>query len=149
MGFRGGADDKESACNAGDLGSIPGLGTSPGGQPGKPLQYSYLENPWTEEPGGLQSMRWQRVRHNWATNTFTFMVIITIYWPGVEGENPPFCDLDYIYNVYWNHNTSKSTYPKLNSTSSPKPAFPQMYPFSIVLYRNYCANFVHCYIPRK
>ena len=41
----GGSDSKESACNAGDLGSIPGLGRSPGGGHGKPLQYSYLENP--------------------------------------------------------------------------------------------------------
>ena len=36
---------KESACNAGDLGLIPGLGTSPGGGNGNPLQYSWLENP--------------------------------------------------------------------------------------------------------
>ena len=35
---------KESACNAGDLGSIPGLGRSPGGGNGNPLQYSCLEN---------------------------------------------------------------------------------------------------------
>ena len=31
------------------------------------------EIPWTEEPGGLQSMEWQRVRYNWATDTFTFI----------------------------------------------------------------------------
>ena len=43
---------KESACNAGDLGSIPGLGKSPGEGNGNPLQYSFLKNPWTEEPGG-------------------------------------------------------------------------------------------------
>ena len=36
---------KESECNAGDLGSIPGLGSSPGGGQGNPLQYSCLENP--------------------------------------------------------------------------------------------------------
>ena len=41
----GGSDGKESAFNAGDLGSIPGLGRSPGGRHGNPLQYSYLENP--------------------------------------------------------------------------------------------------------
>ena len=35
----------ESACNAGDSGSIPGLGRSPGGGPGNPLQYTCLENP--------------------------------------------------------------------------------------------------------
>ena len=45
MGFPGGLDSKESTCNAGDLGSIPGLGRSPGGGHGNPLQYSYLENP--------------------------------------------------------------------------------------------------------
>ena len=41
----GGSDGKESTCNAGDLGSIPGLGRSPGGGLGNPLQYSCLENP--------------------------------------------------------------------------------------------------------
>ena len=41
----GGLDGKESPCNAGDLGSIPGLGRSPGGGHGNPLQYSCLENP--------------------------------------------------------------------------------------------------------
>ena len=40
-----GSDGKESACNAGDLGSIPGLGRFPGEGNGNPLQYSCLENP--------------------------------------------------------------------------------------------------------
>ena len=44
MGFPCGSADKESACNAGDLGSIPGLGQSPGGGKDYPLQYSGLEN---------------------------------------------------------------------------------------------------------
>ena len=44
MGFPGGSDSKESSCNAGDLGSIPGLGRSPGEGKGSPLQYSVLEN---------------------------------------------------------------------------------------------------------
>ena len=44
-GFPGGSDGKESACNEEDLGSIPGLGRSPAGGHGKPLQYSCLENP--------------------------------------------------------------------------------------------------------
>ena len=43
-GFPGGSDYKESACDAGDLGLIPGLGRSPGGGHGNPLQYSCLEN---------------------------------------------------------------------------------------------------------
>ena len=45
MGFPGGSDGKEFACNVGDLGSVPGLGRSPGGGHGKPLLYSCLENP--------------------------------------------------------------------------------------------------------
>ena len=45
LGFPGGSDGKESACNAGDLGLILGLGRSPGGGYGNPLQYSCLENP--------------------------------------------------------------------------------------------------------
>ena len=43
--FPGGSDGKASACNVGDLGSIPGLGRSPGEGNGNPLQYSCLENP--------------------------------------------------------------------------------------------------------
>ena len=45
MGFPGGSEVKASACNAGDLGSIPGLGRSPGEGNGNPLQSSCLENP--------------------------------------------------------------------------------------------------------
>ena len=44
MGFPGGSDGKESACNVGDPGSIPGLGRSPGERNGHPLQYFGLEN---------------------------------------------------------------------------------------------------------
>ena len=44
LGFPGGSAGKESACNAGDLGSIPGLGRSPGEEKGYPRQYSGLEN---------------------------------------------------------------------------------------------------------
>ena len=44
VGFPGGSDGKESTCNAGDPGSVPGLGRSPGGGNGNPLQYSCLEN---------------------------------------------------------------------------------------------------------
>ena len=49
MGFPGGSDGKESACNAGDQGLIPGLGRCPGGVHGNPLQYSCLENPMDTE----------------------------------------------------------------------------------------------------
>ena len=45
LGFPGGSVGKESACNAGELGSVSVLGISPGGGRGNTLQYSYLENP--------------------------------------------------------------------------------------------------------
>ena len=47
--FPGGSEDKASACNVGDPGSIPGLGRSPGEGNGNPLQYSCLENPMDRE----------------------------------------------------------------------------------------------------
>ena len=55
LGFPGSSDGKESACNAGDLGPIPGLGRLTGGGHGNPLQYSYLENP--------QGQRWLATVH--------------------------------------------------------------------------------------
>ena len=48
-GFPGGSEVKASACNVGDLGSIPGSGRSPGEGNGNPLQYSCLENPMDGE----------------------------------------------------------------------------------------------------
>ena len=63
--FSGGSDSKESACNAGDLGSISGLGRSPGEGNGYPLQWVLAWRiPWTEEPGGLQPMGSQRIGHD-------------------------------------------------------------------------------------
>ena len=68
LGFPGGSDGKESTCNMGDLGLIPGLGRSPGGREWQPIPV-FLPGgyPWTEKPGGLQSMGSQRVRHYWMT----------------------------------------------------------------------------------
>ena len=56
MGFPGGSDGKESACNAGDLGSGPGSGRSPGEGNGYPLQYSCLEKSMDREV-------WQAIVH--------------------------------------------------------------------------------------
>ena len=53
-----------NAVDVREVGSIPGSGRSPGGGHGNPLQYSCLVNPWTEEPGGLQSIGSQRVGHD-------------------------------------------------------------------------------------
>ena len=59
--FPGGADGKESACNVGYPGLIPGLGRSPGEGHGYPSSILAWRIPWTEEPGRLQSTGWQRV----------------------------------------------------------------------------------------
>ena len=60
MGFPGSSVVKNLPVSAGDAGSIPGSGRSPGEGNGNPLQYSCLEIPWTEESGGLQSMGSQK-----------------------------------------------------------------------------------------
>ena len=64
LGFPGGSDGKESACNAGDLDSIPASERPPG--EGMATYSSILawRMPWTEEPGRLQSMGLQRVRYD-------------------------------------------------------------------------------------
>ena len=66
-GFPGGSDGKESACYAGDLGSIPELGRSPGEGNGNPLQHPCLENPMDREAWWATVQGLQRVRPNWAT----------------------------------------------------------------------------------
>ena len=74
MGFPGGSDSKESVCNAGDLGSIPGLERSPGERNGNPRQYSCLEN-------SMGRGTWQATVHgvtkSWIqlSDTFTFSTI--------------------------------------------------------------------------
>ena len=68
VGFPGGTEGKASACNAGDLGLIPGSG--------RPLEKEMATHfnilawwiPWTEEPGRLRSMGSERVGHDWATS---------------------------------------------------------------------------------
>ena len=57
MGFPGGSEGKASACNAGDLGSMPGSGRCPGEGNGKPLQYSCLENPMDREASQFNSVQ--------------------------------------------------------------------------------------------
>ena len=71
LGFPYGSACKDLAHNAGDPGSIPGLRRSTREGNSYPVKYSGLEYPWTE-----QSMRSQRVRHDWATFTFNFQSFI-------------------------------------------------------------------------
>ena len=59
VGFPHSSVGKESACSAGDLGSIPGSERSPGEGNGNPHSILAWKIPWTEEPDGLQSMRLQ------------------------------------------------------------------------------------------
>ena len=74
VGFPGGSDSEESACSAGDPGSIPGSGRSAGEGNGNPLQYSCLENPMD---GGA----WQATVHGVAKSrtrlrNFTFIGMV-------------------------------------------------------------------------
>ena len=62
-GFPGVSDHKESACNVGDPGSIPGSGKSPGEENGSPLQYFCLENP--VDRGACPWVAHKRIRHDW------------------------------------------------------------------------------------
>ena len=64
QGILGGSEVKDPPAKAEDTGSIPGSGRSPGEGHGTPLQYLAWRIPGTEEPGGLQSMGLQRVRHD-------------------------------------------------------------------------------------
>ena len=64
LGFPSGSDGKESACNTGDLDSVPGSGRSPGEGHGDHSRILAWRMPWREEPGGPQSMGSQRVGHD-------------------------------------------------------------------------------------
>ena len=72
VGSYGGSEDKASACNAGDPGSIPGLGRSPGDGNGNPLQYSCLENPMDRGAWQATVHRVTKSRTRLSEFTFTF-----------------------------------------------------------------------------
>ena len=69
----------ESACNAGDMGSVPGLGRSPGGGYSNQLQYSHLENPHGQGTWRATVHGSQRVGHDWATK-HTYTMLVTKWW---------------------------------------------------------------------
>ena len=74
MGFPGGSDNKDSAYNAGDLGSIPGSGRSSGEGNGNPLLYSCLGNPM-DRGACWATVHGVTKRHDWVTNTFAFIYV--------------------------------------------------------------------------
>ena len=80
--FPGGSDGKESACNAGDAGSVPGLGRSPGEWNGYPLQYSYLKNSmdrgaWQATVHGVAKSRTRLSDFHFHLSLITFAMIIS------------------------------------------------------------------------
>ena len=95
-GFPGGSEVKASACNAGDLGSIPGSGRYPGEGNGNPLQYSCLENP-------MDSGAWWATVHGVAKSqtrlselTFTYTTSPILKKPCINKIH----DGETIYSVY-------------------------------------------------
>ena len=87
MGFSGGASGKESACNAGDAGSIPGLGKSPGEWHSNPLQYSCLKNPMDREAWWATVYSVQRVGYDWSDLAHTH----TSFGEGSKIYHPIMC----------------------------------------------------------
>ena len=77
LGFTGGSAGKESVCNAGGLGLIPGLGRSAGEGNGNPLQYSCLENPMDRGSWQATYSSWghKRVRHDLVTKQQQYYLI--------------------------------------------------------------------------
>ena len=91
LGIPGGSEDKASACNAGDPGSIPGLGRSLGEGNGNPLQYSFLENPldrgawWATVHGVTKS---QTRLSNFTSLHFEHSLALPFF--GIEKKTNPF-----------------------------------------------------------
>ena len=84
-GFPGGSDGKASACNAGDPGSIPGLGRSPGEGNGNPLQYSCLEN--SMDWGAWWATVHRVAKSQTRLSDFTFIALSTsqvTQWQGIR-----------------------------------------------------------------
>ena len=87
-GFPGGSDGKESACNVGDPGSIPGLERSPGEGNGFPLQYPCLENPmdrgaWWAAVHRVAKSRTQLKQHSKNNDSCMYYMLECFFGPGI------------------------------------------------------------------
>ena len=116
-----GSDGKESTCHVGDLGSVSGLGRSPGRGYGNPLQDSCLENlhgqrclvgyiPWGHTV--------QRVRYNWATKQYTVHIKIFAYYPNTLLKKVGFNTKK--LKIIWQNIRIKSILLEINLFSSKK-----------------------------
>ena len=82
LGFPGGSDSKDSACSVGDLGSVPGLGRSPGEGNGNSLQYSGLENP-RDRGASWATVHGVAKNHTWLSDQYFHFLSI---WPQASAK---------------------------------------------------------------
>ena len=129
MGFPGGSDSKESAYKAGD-GELDSLGREDAGEKGMATHSRILawRILWAEEPGRLQSMGSQKVRHDWVTNTFTetsedFVILYEIMHAESLGVVPDMVStlevLDIIILYTYSHHFVAAQSLRLSNSSRP------------------------------
>ena len=110
MGFAGGSDGKEPACNAGDLSSIPELGRSPGEGNGNPLQYCCLENSMDRGPWDFPGKNTGVVAISFSRGSFLLrdcicVLVSPVLAGGFFTTAPPRDTLRYVISVF------KSSFP--------------------------------------
>ena len=109
MGFPGGLGGKESTCNAGDPGSIPGLGRSLGEGNGNPTQYSYLENPMDRGSWQAAAHGVTKSRRRLNDSHFHFHLHIS-YTTNINQRDMSW----WIYYFSWTHITNQLSHTKSN-----------------------------------
>ena len=134
-GFPGGSEVKVSACNAGDLGSIPGSGKSPEEGNGNPLQYSCLENPMDGGAWWATVHRIAKSRTRLSNFTFTFTFckhICYIKTTQVREEYSMFKSQFYVYLSFYHCITNFHKLSSLKQNKFIKSQLPSARPLSVV-----------------